>query len=112
MESYPINLSENTRFGAVLNLTYTPSRSVRLNGSFTLNNNKIRGEYKNQNFDSDNNSWNARFSGFVKLPLDISWQFLGTLEDQVKQLNLGIKDLELLLLHSKKRFLIKRDNII
>jgi len=77
LESYPINLSENTRFGAVLNLTYTPSRSVRLNGSFTLNNNKIRGEYKNQNFDSDNNSWNARFSSFIKLPLDISWQFFG-----------------------------------
>ena len=56
LESYPINLSENTRFGAVLNLTYTPSRSVRLNASFTLNDNKQRGEYKGQSFDSDNTS--------------------------------------------------------
>ena len=77
LETYPINLSENTRFGGVLNLTYTPSRSVRLNGSFTLNNTKIRGEFKNQNFDSDNTSWNARFSSFIKLPFDISWQLFG-----------------------------------
>jgi len=77
LETYPINLSENTRFGGVLNLTYTPSRSVRLNGSFTLNNTKIRGEFKNQNFDSDNTSWNARFSSFIKLPFDVSWQLFG-----------------------------------
>ena len=36
LETYPINLSENTRFGGVLNLTYTPSRSVRLNGVLLL----------------------------------------------------------------------------
>ena len=77
LESYPINLSENTRFGAVLNLTYTPSRSVRLNASFTLNDNKQRGEYKGQSFDSDNTSWSSRFSGFIKLPADISWQLFG-----------------------------------
>jgi len=77
LESYPINLSENTRYGAVLNLTYTPSRSVRLNASFTLNDNKVRGEYKGQNFDSDNTSWSSRFSGFIKLPADISWQLFG-----------------------------------
>tara|TARA_B100000575_G_scaffold167761_1_gene134225 strand:- start:9812 stop:12217 length:2406 start_codon:yes stop_codon:yes gene_type:complete len=77
LDTYPINLSENTKFGGVLNLTYTPSRSVRLNGSFTLNNNKVRGEYKNQNFNSDNTSWNARFSSFIKLPLNVSWQLFG-----------------------------------
>ena len=41
--------------------------------------------------------------------LILAGNYLGTLEDQVKQLNLGIKDLELLLLHSKKRFLIKKE---
>jgi len=77
LETYPINLAENIKFGGVLNLTFTPSRNVRLNGSFTLNNNKVKGEYKKQNFDSDYTSWSARFSSFVKLPFDISWQLFG-----------------------------------
>ena len=65
LEYYPINLSTNKRIGSELSITYTPSRSVRLNGSFTLNSTKIRGSYQNQNFDSDDTNWSARFNGFI-----------------------------------------------
>ena len=77
LESYPINLSTNKRIGSELSLTYTPSRSVRLNASFTINSSSIRGQYEDQNFDSDDTNWSTRFNGFVRLPKDYSLQFFG-----------------------------------
>ena len=77
LESYPINLSNNKRIGSELSLTYTPSRSVRLNASFTINSSSIRGQYEDQNFDSDNTNWSSRFNGFIRLPKDFSIQFFG-----------------------------------
>ena len=79
LEYYPINLSTNKRVGSELSITYTPSRSVRINGSFTLNSTKIRGTYNNQSFDSDDTNWSARFNGFIRLPKDYSLQFFGFL---------------------------------
>ena len=79
LEYYPINLSTNKRFGSELSITYTPSRSVRINGSFTLNSTKIRGNYLEQSFDSDDTNWSARFNGFIRLPKDYSLQFFGFL---------------------------------
>ena len=77
LDSYPINLSNNKRIGSELSLTYTPSRSVRLNASFTINSSSIRGQYEDQNFDSDNTNWSSRFNGFIRLPKDFSLQFFG-----------------------------------
>ena len=77
LESYPINLSTNKRIGSELSLTYTPSRSVRLNASFTINSSSIRGQYEDQNFDSDDTNWSTRFNGFFRLPKDFSIQFFG-----------------------------------
>ena len=77
LESYPINLSNNKRIGSELSLTYTPSRSVRLNASFTINSSSIRGQYEDQNFDSDNTNWSSRFNGFIRLPKNYSLQFFG-----------------------------------
>ena len=77
LESYPINLSTNKRVGSELSLTYTPSRSVRLNASFTINSSSIRGQYEDQNFDSDDTNWSTRFNGFFRLPKDFSIQFFG-----------------------------------
>ena len=79
LEYYPINLSTNKRFGSELSITYTPSRSVRINGSFTLNSTKIRGNYLGQSFDSDDTNWSARFNGFIRLPKNYSLQFFGFL---------------------------------
>ena len=77
LESYPINLSTNKRIGSELSLTYTPSRSVRLNASFTINSSSIRGQYEDQNFDSDDTNWSTRFNGFIRLPKNYSLQFFG-----------------------------------
>ena len=77
LESYPINLSTNKRIGSELSLTYTPSRSVRLNASFTINSSSIRGQYEYQNFDSNDTNWSTRFNGFVRLPKEYSLQFFG-----------------------------------
>ena len=77
LDSYPINLSNNKRIGSELSLTYTPSRSVRLNASFTINSSSIRGQYEDQNFDSDDTNWSSRFNGFIRLPKDYSLQFFG-----------------------------------
>ena len=77
LESYPINLSNNKRIGSEFSLTYTPSRSVRLNASFTINSSSIRGQYEDQNFDSDDTNWSTRFNGFIRLPKEYSLQFFG-----------------------------------
>ncbi len=77
LESYPINLSNNKRIGSELSLTYTPSRTVRLNASFTINSSSVRGQYEDQNFDSDDTNWSSRFNGFIRLPKDYSLQFFG-----------------------------------
>ena len=77
LESFPINLSNNKRIGSELSLTYTPSRSVRLNASFTINSSSIRGQYEEQNFDSDDTNWSSRFNGFFRLPKEYSLQFFG-----------------------------------
>ncbi len=77
LESYPINLSTNKRIGSEISLTYTPSRSVRLNASFTINSSSIRGQYEDQNFDSDDTNWSTRFNGFIRLPKNYSLQFFG-----------------------------------
>lgn len=79
LEFFPINLSTNKRIGSEVSITYTPSRAVRINGSFTLNSTKIRGSYENQNFDSDDTNWSARFNGFIRLPKEYSLQFFGFL---------------------------------
>ena len=77
LDSYPINLSNNKRIGSELSLTFTPSRSVRLNASFTITSSSMRGQYKDQNFDSDDSNWSTRFNGFIRFPKDFSLQFFG-----------------------------------
>ena len=70
----PVNLSENNRIGTEFNLTYTPSRKVRLNGNFNLFNSETIGSYNGTSFDAENLSWRARINATIKLPFDIDWQ--------------------------------------
>ena len=70
----PVNLSENNRIGTEFNLTYTPSRKVRLNGNFNLFNSETLGSYNGTVFDAENLSWFARLNSNIKLPYDIDWQ--------------------------------------
>jgi len=70
----PVNLSENNRIGTEFNLTFTPSRKVRLNGNFNLFNSETIGSYNGTSFDAENLSWFARVNSTIKLPFDIDWQ--------------------------------------
>jgi len=70
----PVNLAENNRIGSEFNLTYTPSRKVRLNGNFNLFNSETIGSYNGTSFDAENLSWFARINATIKLPFDIDWQ--------------------------------------
>lgn len=51
LKRFPINLSENNRLGVEMNLTYTPNRSVRLNGNFNFFNSTTIGSYEGRSFD-------------------------------------------------------------
>ena len=70
----PVNLSENNRIGTEFNLTYTPSRKVRLNGNINLFNSETIGSYNGTIFDAENLSWFARMNATIKLPFDLDWQ--------------------------------------
>ena len=54
-----------------------PGVLANSNVSITINSSSIRGQYEDQNFDSDNTNWSSRFNGFIRLPKDFSIQFFG-----------------------------------
>ena len=70
----PINLSKNKRFGGEVNLTYTPSRKIRLNANFNLFSNEVIGTYNNFEFDAKNISWSSRFISSINFGKGLSWQ--------------------------------------
>ncbi|MAU59087.1 MAG: TonB-dependent receptor [Flavobacteriaceae bacterium] len=71
---FPINLSENNRYGGEFSISYFPSRKIRLSGNFNLFSSEIIGDYKGESFDAKNLSWFARFNSTIKLPGSIDWQ--------------------------------------
>jgi len=71
---FPINLSENNRYGGEFSISYFPSRKIRLSGNFNLFSSEIIGNYKGESFDAKNLSWFARFNSTIKLPGSIDWQ--------------------------------------
>jgi len=77
LKRFPINLSENNRLGVEMNLTYTPSRSVRLNGNFNFFNSSTIGSYEGRSFDADNISWFARMNASIRLPKKYNLQVRG-----------------------------------
>jgi hypothetical protein len=70
----PINLSENKRYGGEVNLTYTPSRKIRLNANFNLYSNEVIGTYNDFVFDAKNISWSSRFISSINFGKGLSWQ--------------------------------------
>ena len=70
----PINLSKNKRYGGEVNLTYTPSRKIRLNANFNLYSNEVIGTYNNFVFDAKNISWSTRFISSINFGKGLSWQ--------------------------------------
>ena len=74
LKLFPINLSENNRYGGEFSISYFPSRKIRLSGNFNLFSSEIIGDYKGESFDAKNLSWFARFNSTIKLPGSIDWQ--------------------------------------
>ena len=70
----PVNLAEERRYGAEFNLSYTPSRKVRLNGNFNLFSSELIGEYENVDFGATNLRWYGRLNSTIRLPGKIDWQ--------------------------------------
>lgn len=74
IRSVPINLSSNDRTGAEISLLYNPADWLRLNGSFNYFQFKTEGAFNGVDYGTTNNSYFARFSSKVSLPLKIDWQ--------------------------------------
>ena len=70
----PVNLAEQRRYGTEFNLSYTPSRKVRLNGNFNLFSSELIGEYENVDFGATNLRWYGRLNSTISLPGKIDWQ--------------------------------------
>lgn len=70
----PINLATNQRTGAEFAILYNPEKWLRLNTSFNVFQFVEEGEFNGVNYDAQNTSWFARFSGKVTLPAKIDWQ--------------------------------------
>lgn len=74
IRSVPINLSSNDRTGAEIGVLYNPADWLRLNGSFNYFQFKTEGSFNDVDYGTTNNSYFARFSSKVSLPLKIDWQ--------------------------------------
>ncbi|MEE3034819.1 MAG: TonB-dependent receptor [Bacteroidota bacterium] len=70
----PVNLAEEKRYGAEFNLSYTPSKKVRLNGNFNLFSSELIGEYDGVDFGAKNMRWYTRINSTIRLPGKIDWQ--------------------------------------
>lgn len=74
ISNIPINLATNDRIGAEVGVLYNPADWLRLNGSFNYFRFKTEGSFEDVDYGATNNSFFARFSSKVTLPLKIDWQ--------------------------------------
>ena len=70
----PINLATNKRIGGEVNVAYTPSRKIRLNGNFNLFSSETIGTYKGIVLDAQNISWSSRLITSINFGKGLSWQ--------------------------------------
>ncbi len=70
----PINLSNSSRYGFELAMSFSPVRRWRINSDFNVFQNSIRGFYNGESFDADIFTWSARLNNKISLPAQIDWQ--------------------------------------
>ena len=71
----PLNLDTNDRYGFEFNLTYSPNRKWRANGSFNIFHSVTKGQNSlGESLDAENTSWFARLSNKLTLPGKVDWQ--------------------------------------
>lgn len=74
IESIPINLSTEQRYGAELGVLYNPAKWLRTNLSFNYFKFESDGNYQGIDYGASNESYFGRFSSNVILPWKIQWQ--------------------------------------
>ncbi|WP_340074047.1 TonB-dependent receptor domain-containing protein [Leptobacterium sp. I13] len=62
---FPVNLSDNDRYGFELTTLYSPFKWLRLNGNINLFRSITRGDFNNISFDAENTSWFARLNSQI-----------------------------------------------
>lgn len=70
----PINLSRNDRIGVEGTITYSPSRTWRLNVNANLFRSETVGVFEGTDFGATNTSWFVRLNNKYTLPGKIEWQ--------------------------------------
>ncbi len=77
IQTIPINLSTNQRYGFEAGLLYNPTKWLNLNGSFNYFLFKTEGFFNGVDYGAENTSYFARASSKVKLPWKLDWQTNG-----------------------------------
>ncbi len=72
--SQPINLDQSERLGFEVSMKYQPIRSIRLNAEFGYYHFKEKGNFADQNMDTEGDSWRFRVNGDFSLVKDIKLQ--------------------------------------
>lgn len=75
----PVNIGTDATTGAEVNVKYSPSSWLSVNGDFNYNLFRQRGEFEGNSFDFDAERWFSRMMAKVKMPFDIeaevSWEY-------------------------------------
>lgn len=74
VQSTPINLATDQRFGAEFGAMYSPAKWLRLNGSINGFKFKKVGIFNDQDFSAEDFTWFGRFSSKITLPGEVEWQ--------------------------------------
>ncbi|MCO6148998.1 outer membrane beta-barrel family protein [Flavobacterium sp. NRK1] len=88
IETTPLNIGKEYRFGFEFNVNYNPFRWWRINSNFNFYRNETQGEFSYitppdelgnttteiQNFNNTAYSWSTRVNSKISLPLKIDWQ--------------------------------------
>ena len=77
IQSIPINLSTNERYGAEVGLISNPTEWLRVNGSVNYFKFISEGSFNGTDFGAENESFFARLSTKVDLPYKVQWQTNG-----------------------------------
>lgn len=70
----PINLSRNDRIGIEGTLTYSPTKTWRINANVNIFNSETVGSFDGIDFGASNFTWSARINNKFTLPGKIDWQ--------------------------------------
>lgn len=74
VQSTPVNLSVNNRYGFEMNVNYTPMKKWRINSNINVFKSITEGEYNGVSYDANNLTWTARLNSKLTLFKSLEWQ--------------------------------------